>query len=225
MTGLGLGDYRFTPQGSERVEVTLSNFFPVPFLSYVWPDSNDLNQELRRRILERERDPAVRGVSKSNVGGWQSEIGRLEWCGVAGKTLLAHMVAVANEATRQLLAAYGRQTSPFDWTLEAWANVNRAGDFNRTHIHGGSTWSGTYYVDAGEPAPDAEHGTALYLMDPGQGGGGNFFPNLVPTSVFVRPEAGRMVLFPAYLPHMVFPHRGKRPRISIAFNLRKEPFP
>ncbi len=34
-----------------------------------------------------------------------------------------------------------------------------------------------------------------------------------------------MVLFPSYLPHMVVVHQGKRPRISIAFNLRKEPYP
>jgi hypothetical protein len=34
-----------------------------------------------------------------------------------------------------------------------------------------------------------------------------------------------MVLFPGYVPHMVLPHQSKRPRISIAFNLRKEPFP
>ena len=32
-------------------------------------------------------------------------------------------------------------------------------------------------------------------------------------------------VFPSYLPHMVYVHQGKRPRISIAFNLRKEPFP
>jgi hypothetical protein len=34
-----------------------------------------------------------------------------------------------------------------------------------------------------------------------------------------------MMLFPSYVPHMVFPHRGARERISISFNLRKEPFP
>jgi hypothetical protein len=43
--------------------------------------------------------------------------------------------------------------------------------------------------------------------------------------VTLRPEAGLMVLFPSYLPHMVYPHKGGRPRISIAFNLRREPFP
>ena len=47
----------------------------------------------------------------------------------------------------------------------------------------------------------------------------------VPMTAFVKPEPGLMVLFPSYLPHMVYVHQGKRPRISIAFNLRKEPFP
>jgi Putative 2OG-Fe(II) oxygenase len=41
----------------------------------------------------------------------------------------------------------------------------------------------------------------------------------------VQPAPGLTVLFPSYMPHMVFPHQGERERISIAFNLRKEPFP
>jgi hypothetical protein len=32
-----------------------------------------------------------------------------------------------------------------------------------------------------------------------------------------------MVLFPSYVPHMVFPHNGRSARISIAFNLRADP--
>ena len=220
-------DHPINPSSREPkvIDARLAQFFAAPFLSYTWPDSDELNQDLRRHILAHERDSAAKGVSKSNVGGWQSETGRLEWCGNGGKALVARMIALANEATRQLMEQYGKTVPAFSWSLEAWANVNRSGDFNRTHVHGGATWSGTYYVDPGEPAPDAEHGTALYLIDPGQGGAGNFFPSLVPTSVYIRPEAGKMVLFPAYLPHMVFAHRGKRPRISVAFNLRKEPFP
>jgi hypothetical protein len=33
------------------------------------------------------------------------------------------------------------------------------------------------------------------------------------------------MLFPSYVPHAVPPHQGARERISIAFNLRREPFP
>jgi uncharacterized protein (TIGR02466 family) len=35
----------------------------------------------------------------------------------------------------------------------------------------------------------------------------------------VRPKAGRLVMFPAWLLHQVRPYRGKAQRISIAFNL------
>ena len=216
---------RREPHEASAGEGTLAHLFGAPFLSRVWPDSDELNQDLRRRILARERDAAARSVTKSNVGGWQSDSGGLEWCGEAGKVLGARMIAMANEATRQLLILHGGQLSGFRWIVEAWANVNRAGDFNQPHIHGGSTWSGTYYVDPGEPPADSEYGTALCLIDPAQAGVGHFFPDLVPQRLFIRPEAGKMVLFPSYLLHMVFAHRGKRPRISVAFNLRKEPFP
>jgi hypothetical protein len=53
----------------------------------------------------------------------------------------------------------------------------------------------------------------------------SFLPNLLPSSVTLRPKPGMMVLFPSYLPHMVFPYQGGSQRISIAFNLRKEPYP
>jgi hypothetical protein len=63
------------------------------------------------------------------------------------------------------------------------------------------------------------------LMESDQGRANTFFPGLVPMTAFIKPEPGLMVLFPSYLPHMVYVHQGKRPRISIAFNLRKEPYP
>jgi hypothetical protein len=47
----------------------------------------------------------------------------------------------------------------------------------------------------------------------------------LPSSVTIHPRPGLMVLFPSYVPHMVFPHDGSGTRIPVAFNLRKEPFP
>ncbi len=52
-----------------------------------------------------------------------------------------------------------------------------------------------------------------------------FFPELSAANVLFRPEPGLMILFPSHLPHGVLPHRGDRPRIPIAFNVRREPFP
>jgi uncharacterized protein (TIGR02466 family) len=130
------------------------------------------------------------------------------------------MQEMTEEATRRLFADSAHTAEPMSWTLSAWANVNRAGHSNKLHTHPGATWSGVYYVDSGGEA----EGSALYLSDPAPSRSSTFFPNLT-SNVMIRPAAGLMVLFPSYLQHGVQPHRGDRPRISIAFNARKEPFP
>jgi len=204
-------------------DARIVNFFTSPFMIHTWPNSDALNNELREKILAEERATGGKAKSRSNVGGWHSYTGILEFCGEAGKTLIARMIEMADEATRQTLA--GRDMPAFSWKFEMWANVNRTGDFNRKHTHGFSTWSGTYYVDDGDPPPDAEHGTALELTDPCQTRSDTFFATVSPPGIYVRPLPGLMIIFPSHVPHMAFPHYGTRPRISIAFNLRKEPFP
>jgi uncharacterized protein (TIGR02466 family) len=92
------------------------------------------------------------------------------------------------------------------------------------HTHPGATWSGVYYVDHGQSSADAE-GTAIQLSDPCPTRTGSFFPELPSATFRFRPEPGLMILFPSYVPHAVPPHQGEHPRISIAFNARKEPFP
>lgn len=206
---------------SEVAQVKFTNLFATPLLAHVWSDAATLNDELRTSVLAYERDNP--GDRKSNVGGWHSEAGRLEFCGDAGRRLIHHMYEMTDEATRRVLNEYGEPFRPLRWTVRAWVNVNRNGDFNRVHTHPGSTWSGTYYVDTGEP--EVEGGAPIHLFDPCQGRANTFLQPWLPTSVQQRPEAGLMILFPSYLPHMVFVHQGRGARISIAFNMRKEPFP
>jgi uncharacterized protein (TIGR02466 family) len=107
----------------------------------------------------------------------------------------------------------------------AWANANRQGNFNVMHTHPGSTWSGTYYVDTGVEEPTTAKVAPLYLLDPCMARATTFLPTLLLSSFTVRPEPGLMVMFPSYLAHMVFPQEANGARISIAFNLRREPFP
>ena len=51
-----------------------------------------------------------------------------------------------------------------------------------------------------------------------------FFPGLTPDYHAFRPVLGLMFVFPSYLGHEVQPYGGDRPRISIAFNVKREPF-
>ena len=206
----------------ELAGTNLTYLFPTPFARHVWSDGAALNEQLRPLILARER--STRGAIGSNVDGWQSEADTLPWCGKAGEQLIRHIMELVNHVTYWVLADVNRQAPAFSWSLQAWANVNRTGAFNRQHIHSGATWSGIYYVDTGDPPADAQHGTlVLTTSDPGRAS--TFMPELASTEIAMKPEPGLTVRFPAYLPHAVSPHKGKRPRISIAFNLRKEPFP
>ena len=202
-------------------EARYVNLFATPLVTYVLPDVTELNESLRTQILLQQTRSG--GLSKSNRGGWHSDVGELEFCGDAGRQLIDRMRALTDEATRRVSAEYREPPpSPMNWKVFAWANVNRAGDFNKVHVHPASTWSGTYYVDAGDPTDEA---APLHLFDPSPARAVSFMPQVVRDSVYIHPKPGLMVLFPSYVPHMVFPHEGKGTRISIAFNLRKDPFP
>jgi uncharacterized protein (TIGR02466 family) len=200
------------------------SLFASPLLAHVWSDGEELNAQLRDRILEHARRHP--GKALTNIGGWHSETGILEFCGSAGERLVRHMHEMTEEATRRLYAEYYRPPEPLNWILSAWANINRRGDFNNMHTHPGATWSGVYYVDDGESDGNANaEGTAIHLCDPCPARTNIFFPELSCPDVLFRPEPGLMILFPSYVPHAVPPHRGDRPRISIAFNVRRDPFP
>jgi len=206
----------------ELADARSGSLFATPLLTHIWADGLELNAQLRESILEHASRQA--GAELTNVGGWHSEPGTLEFCGSAGQRLIRHMDAMIKEATLRLYAEFGRPPEHASWLLSAWANVSRRGDFNRPHTHPGATWSGVYYVDHGETKPDAG-GAAIHLFDPNPARTNIFFPDLSASSVVLKPEPGLMILFPSYVPHAVLPHRGDRPRISIAFNARREPFP
>ena len=102
--------------------------------------------------------------------------------------------------------------------VAAWANINYRGNWNAPHEHLPCTWSGVFYVDAGEPGRDSEAGA----LD----GQVLFFDPLPlgrewkrPPATGYQPVAGKMLLFPSFLTHMVAPYYGEKPRISIAFNM------
>jgi uncharacterized protein (TIGR02466 family) len=206
----------------ELERARFGDLFASPLLEHMWTDGPELNAQLSASILEHARRHP--GKEQTNIGGWHSEVGRLEFCGSAGERLISHMREMTEEATLRLYAKFGPPPERLSWILSAWANINRRGDSNTMHTHPGATWSGVYYVDHGESDPDAE-GTALHISDPCPARTSIFFPELSNTNVLFKPQPGLMILFPSYLPHAVPPHRGDRPRISIAFNVRKEPFP
>lgn len=164
------------------------------------------------------------GTQATNVGGWHSANGQLEFLGELREPLFQRMLLMVNDATTRLTTEVGRPSIAIRWTFLAWANISEAGSFNTMHTHPGMTWSGVYYVDTGDTPGQSDTGI-LRFMDPSPGSAASFLPFLARAFPQIQPVSGLMVLFPSYLPHSVLPHRGSRPRISIAFNFRNEPYP
>ena len=196
--------------------------FPTPIIHFDLPNSAALNAELKQVIERQEKGDT--GTQHSNFGGWQSSWDMEKWGGMPA----VRLIAFAKNAANRVTCNRSGQPVTISWKTNMWANVNRAGHGNEFHSHPGSFWSGVYYVDDGGIGADAALGGELEFMDPRAPGVAMYAPQLafnmpgglsVGANEVVRPQVGRMVLFPAWILHQVRPYKGNAERISIAFNL------
>jgi uncharacterized protein (TIGR02466 family) len=205
-----------------RIEIQVQGLFPTPVAAVMLPDAKARNAELERVILQHRAEHPSLGAS--NNGGWHSTRDFADWGGACAEELLS----IAREvATRMTTNRQGEPVQP-QWVVEAWANINEAGDSNACHYHPGAFWSGSYYVNDGGCADDVSLGGEFEIFDPRGpapmmhapllkfGGEGGLSAG---SAEMIRPRPGLMFLFPSFLLHAVRPYRGSASRISVAFNL------
>jgi hypothetical protein len=65
----------------------------------------------------------------------------------------------------------------------------------------------------------------LALFNPDPAAPMSFYRSAVPMRYIVHPEPGLMVIWPSYLLHMMHPYTGRKPRLSVTFNVKKAPYP
>jgi hypothetical protein len=110
------------------INKSLTMQFGTPFVSYLWPDTEKMNQALAELILAEEKsDDEGRGI-RSNAGGWQSR-GNL---------------ITREEMVFSLLGAIVRKDGTertFTLLFDSWANVCREGNYNVVHTHPNAMWS------------------------------------------------------------------------------------
>lgn len=190
----------------------VEHMFATPVFRYVFKDAGALNAALSDLILEREH--TTPSMAKSNQGGWQSPPDFFSWAGPAVATLERYLTGAVRVATARVpIPPHLR----IEFELYGWAAVNRKGHYNTTHVHPMATWSGVYYVDAGDEAADAP-GAVLEFSHPITAALMTFFPGVLPSARIVRPESGMIIMFPSYLQHSVRMYTGERPRICVPFN-------
>ena len=196
-------------------DITLA--FAVPVMVRRMAKFEATNPGLRKAILTREQ--ASKGINKSNAGGWHSEATLLSWPEPEVSTLKAWI----DEAVRAICELPLRNqpgTLDLNYRASAWANVNRNGHYNTSHVHAGSHWSVVYYVDTGEEESEQPFNGQLELRDPRPAAVFGKLPGFMfGRHMMIKPQSGLLVAFPAWLEHGVRPFFGTGERISIAVNI------
>jgi uncharacterized protein (TIGR02466 family) len=111
----------------------------------------------------------------------------------------------------------------FDY--HAWFHITNYGGFQAVHHHQNASWSGIFCIDPGDSPAEFPHSGVVRFYDP-RGladqyrDAGNNRLKVGPRfgSYEVHHEPGKLLIFPSYLDHEIFPYMGQRERIIVAFN-------
>ncbi|MEX0740845.1 MAG: TIGR02466 family protein [Pseudohongiella sp.] len=185
------------------------------FPSLVWTTLFDDREGFNAQMLElayqlREQDPD--GVANSNVNGWQSP------------NILQNLPEF-EDINRRILQVCQRigESQGFKpgtrYRHQAWVNISPPGAFNSVHYHANCHFSGVYYVSL--QAPDCG---SIYFRDPRVASRMLTYPvdqatDFTTSEVRMRPEEGRLYVFPGWLEHGVEINHSDSDRVSISFNV------
>lgn len=140
------------------------------------------------------------------------------------------LVRFISDSVFELASKVNREVWPRGCQLEVrltgiWFQVTNGYGFHETHVHGNASWSGVYYVQAGDMSTDAVENTNGITRFYGphldaQAGGymdfGNFY--LQQASFDSCPADGKLCLFPTHIKHMAMPYNGEQDRIIVSFH-------
>lgn len=189
---------------------------PQPlFPSLVWKTLFDDRVLLNVKLLDlanRMHSNDLSGVANTNVKGWQSP------------NILQDLPEFAEINLRilQVCERIGESLhfkSNHTYSHQAWVNISPPGASNKIHFHANCHFSGVYYISLKAP----ECGS-IFFRDPRIASRMMTYPVDKPTGfttdeIQMRPEAGRMYVFPGWLEHGVEENRSDQDRVSIGFNV------
>lgn len=153
------------------------------------------------------------GRTLTNLGGWQSnDILEEE---LENYPEMKKLVFKSMEVCLEIYKLWQMgETVYFD---NMWVNVNGQHNFNLKHVHPRSFFSTVYYVKADKSSGDI----LFYRPDTQEHYIDSAYPNeYTNKKLQFRPVENMLLLFPSYLPHLVYPNQNKEERVSIAINFK-----
>jgi hypothetical protein len=103
----------------------------------------------------------------------------------------------------------------------SWASIYQRGDYSVPHSHTEAVASIVYFLDLGDPDSDDPLSGRFSIVDPRLAVCCLEKPNCATHPFLPEVAAGSMIIFPSQVVHWVHPYGGKRPRISLSWNLAR----
>jgi uncharacterized protein (TIGR02466 family) len=193
---------------------SVTPMFPTFLFVHDHPDPPRVNERLVEfSYAARAADPT--GHIVSSRGGWQSHTEmRL-------RPEMKPLIRFIDE-TIYRVKVYLDIDERFNLRVSSmWININGKGGYNASHIHGNTFFGGVYYAKTHEGCGQIQFhepsNIREYHCPP--------YAQLTPRNCFVQQvaaEAGRLCIFPAYVPHEVTENVVDADRISVGFNIAGE---
>ena len=186
--------------------------FPTPIWNYELDTGNksQFDEAIKYCYEVRRNNP---GRVISNVGGWQSN--PMQYTDVIDTPLAPffnEILPLLNELAVEVAIP---RALGFD---NIWININKKGNKNKLHYHPNSFFSGVFYLtDKNSKIKFVKnHDVSTWWQDCVQSKGGTMSTF---NEIEYNPQAGNLLLFPAWLQHLVDDQEYDSERISIAFNI------
>lgn len=174
---------------------------------------------LAAAVLAAERDPRWRSVltlqppgQEKTVfrGGCGTKVRRIERWNAAAATLIH---------ARALMLAHRTLSRRPVYSDDSWASVYRAGDYCMPHSHLRCDVSIVYMLDSGDDDPEEPMAGKFSFADPRIPACCPDEPLRVTRHMIPELTPGTMLIFSSDYLHGVNPYRGRRPRITLSWNI------
>jgi uncharacterized protein (TIGR02466 family) len=138
---------------------------------------------------------------------------------------LVDLLNAVQEKLNLLHKEMGLSNEYYQKIVEGWANIDRPDDIAIPHQHPGVAFSCVYYVKGSRESGNLEfvnpNNVQPWTIDKKHIAHYNSFTS---NTFHTTPEQGKLVIFPSWLYHYVYPNKSEVQRISIAINTRFEKY-
>lgn len=195
----------------------------VPMYQFdAWSEHERLQPELEQVCYDLQQQNNQSGVAPRAKSLYESDFDFFQLDNPVVKELLEYVRnAVFQAAQHANQGRWGAGTRIGISIHESWCHITRAGGWHDAHTHPNSSWSGIYYIRAGDSSADSASGVnRFYSPWPAAYSDiGTRYSSQV-SSIDIEPADGELIIFPSWLLHSATVYQGEQDRIIVAFNCK-----